>query len=292
MPGWCWIRGRMVHLHSLRSGSLNTVLLREKSQQMRKLIMASIAEARSGHPGGSLSLVEIMSYLYFFEANLHETDVNWPERDRIILSKGHAAPVLYAALAAKGYIPEDETLTLRKLGSRLQGHPDMRKLPGVEMSTGSLGQGLSVANGLALGFRTQGMDNNVYVILGDGELQEGQIWEAAMTAAHYKLTNLIAIIDHNGLQIDGLTSDVKRIEPLADKWQSFGWQTVIVDGHSFADLYRGFHTQRDDRPLMIIARTVKGKGVSYMEGMADWHGKAPSVKEAKEYAEGGGENVR
>ncbi|MBT9176351.1 MAG: Transketolase 2 [Firmicutes bacterium] len=264
---------------------MNTILLREKAQLMRRLIMQSIAEAGSGHPGGSLSLAEIMSYLYFFQAKLHATDPLCPERDRIILSKGHTAPVLYAALAAKGYISEAETLTLRKLGSRLQGHPDMRKLPGVEMSTGSLGQGLSVANGLAMGLRLQGKPNKVYAILGDGELQEGQVWEAAMTAAHYKLTNLTAIVDYNGLQIDGHTSAVKRVEPLADKWQSFGWQTVTVDGHSFTDLYRGFHTERDGSPLVVIARTVKGKGVDYMENVADWHGKAPSREQARQYAE-------
>lgn len=262
---------------------MNTVLLREKAQLMRRLIMLSTASAGSGHPGGSLSLAEIMSYLYFFQAKLHPTDPHWPERDRIILSKGHAAPVLYAALACRGYISEEETLTLRKLGSRLQGHPDMRKLPGVEMSTGSLGQGLSIANGLALGLRLQGLTNKVYVVLGDGELQEGQVWEAAMTAAHYRLSNLTAIVDYNGLQIDGHTSAVKRVEPLADKWQSFGWQTVTVDGHSFTDLYRGFHAERDNCPLVVIARTIKGKGVDYMEGVADWHGKAPTMEQAEQY---------
>ena len=270
---------------------MNTVLLREKAQLLRRLIMLSIAEAGSGHPGGSLSLAEIMSYLYFFQAKLHASDPTWPERDRIILSKGHAAPVLYAALAARGYMTEEETLTLRKLGSRLQGHPDMRKLPGVEMSTGSLGQGLSVANGLALGLRLQGLPTKVYAVLGDGELQEGQVWEAAMTAAHYRLSNLTAIIDYNGLQIDGHTSAVKRVEPLADKWQSFGWQTVTVDGHSFTDLYRGFHTERDNCPLVVIARTIKGKGVDYMEGVADWHGKAPSPEQARQYVLTLGGNV-
>jgi len=271
---------------------MNTVVLRQKAQEMRRIIIDSIAEAGSGHPGGSLSLVEIMAYLYFHQANLHETDPQWPERDRIILSKGHAAPVLYAALAAKGYLPVEETLTLRKLGSRLQGHPDMRKLPGVEMSTGSLGQGLSIANGLALGLRLQGHPGRVYAVLGDGELQEGQVWEAAMTAAHYRLSNLTIVVDHNGLQIDGLTSDVKRMEPLADKWQAFGWQTVIIDGHSFTDLYRGFNVVRDDRPLAIIAKTVKGKGVPYMENVADWHGKAPSKAQAQEYASASGGESR
>ncbi|KAF0195342.1 MAG: transketolase [Bacillota bacterium] len=271
---------------------MNTVLLRNKAQEMRRLIMEGIAEAGSGHPGGSLSLVEIMSYLYFYQAQLHETDPLWPERDRIILSKGHAAPALYAALAAKGYMPHEEMLTLRKLGSRLQGHPDMRKLPGVEMSTGSLGQGLSVANGLALGLRLQNKANKVYVVLGDGELQEGQVWEAAMTAAHHRLTNLMAVVDYNGLQIDGFTGEVKRLEPLAEKWQAFGWQTVTVDGHSFADLYRGFNVERDDRPLVVIAKTIKGKGVQYMENVADWHGKAPSKAQAQEYIEGIGGDVR
>jgi len=262
---------------------MNTVLLKEKAQEMRRLIVESIAEAGSGHPGGSLSLVEIMSYLYFFEANLSDVDPLCPERDYIILSKGHAAPVLYAALASKGYLPPEEVLTLRKLGSRLQGHPDMRKLPGVEMSTGSLGQGLSVANGLALGLRLQKKKNRVFAILGDGELQEGQVWEAALSAAHFKLSNLTAIVDNNGLQIDGLTADVKSLHPLAEKWQAFGWQAVTVDGHSYHDLYRGFRTARDERPLVVIARTVKGKGVSYMENVADWHGKAPSKEQSKEF---------
>lgn len=270
---------------------MNIALLQAKALEMRKLIMQSIAEAGSGHPGGSLSLVEIMSYLYFHHAKLHERDVTWPERDRIILSKGHAAPVLYAALAAKGYMPASEMMTLRKLGSRLQGHPDMRKLPGVEMSTGSLGQGLSVANGLALGLRLQGKGNSVYVILGDGELQEGQVWEAAMTAAHRELTNLTAIVDHNGLQIDGLTVDVKRIEPLAAKWEAFGWQVVTVDGHSFEDLHRGFNIARDARPLVVLANTVKGKGIAYMENMADWHGKAPSKVQASEYVDEAGGTI-
>lgn len=271
---------------------MNTVTLREKAQIMRRLIIEGIAEAGSGHPGGSLSLVEIMSYLYFHQAQLHETDPLWVDRDRIILSKGHAAPALYAALAAKGYMPQAEMLTLRKLGSRLQGHPDMRKLPGVEMSTGSLGQGLSVANGLALGLRLQNKGTKVFVVLGDGELQEGQVWEAAMTAAHHKLTNLIAVVDHNGLQIDGFTGEVKRIEPLAEKWQAFGWQTVTVDGHSFVDLYRGFNVVRDDRPLVVIAKTIKGKGVQYMENVADWHGKAPSKAQAQEYVTGLGGDIR
>jgi len=273
---------------------MNTVLLKEKAQEMRRLIVESIAEAGSGHPGGSLSLVEIMSYLYFFEAKLSDADPLCPERDYIILSKGHAAPVLYAALASKGYLPAEELLTLRKLGSRLQGHPDMRKLPGVEMSTGSLGQGLSVANGLALGLRLQKKPNRVFAILGDGELQEGQIWEAALSASHFKLANLTAIVDNNGLQIDGLTSDVKSLHPLAEKWQAFGWQTITVDGHNYHDLYRGFRIERDDRPLVIIARTVKGKGVSYMENVADWHGKAPSKEQSEEYVSsiGGVENGR
>jgi len=272
---------------------MNTVILKEKAQEMRRLIIDSIAEAGSGHPGGSLSLVEIMSYLYFFEANLHESDPLWPERDRIILSKGHAAPVLYAALACRGYLPAEEVLTLRKLGSRLQGHPDMRKLPGVEMSTGSLGQGLSIAGGLALGLRLQKKPQRVFAILGDGELQEGQVWEAALTAAHFKLHNLTAIIDNNGLQIDGATNDVKSLHPIVEKWQAFGWQTVTVDGHSYHDLYRGFRSQRDERPLAIIARTIKGKGVAYMENVADWHGKAPSKEQSRQYLEstGGEDNV-
>ena len=266
---------------------LDFTALTEKAAEMRIWILRSIAEAGSGHPGGSLSLVEIMTWLYFAGLNIGPENATSLDRDRVVLSKGHAAPVLYATLALKGYFPLDELLTLRKLGSRLQGHPDKKKLPGVEMSTGSLGHGLSVSNGLALGLRLQGIPAKVVAILGDGELQEGQVWEAAMTAAHFKLNNLTAFVDYNGLQIDGFTSDVMNVAPIHDKFLAFGWETISIDGHSFAEIESAFNAPRSDKPRAIIATTVKGKGVSYMENVADWHGKAPSREQVSEYERGG-----
>ena len=206
---------------------------------------------------------------------------DWPDRDRFVLSKGHAAPVLYAALAERGFFPVEELLNLRKLGSRLQGHPDMRKVPGVEMSTGSLGQGLSAANGMALAARLDRRDYRVYVLLGDGEIQEGQIWEASMAAAHYKLDNVTAFLDHNGYQIDGPVREVMSPEPVAAKWRAFGWHVIEIDGHNLSEILSALAEAKTvrGRPTMIVAETVKGRGVSFMEGQVDWHGVAPKPAE-------------
>lgn len=250
---------------------------------MRADIVEMIAEAGSGHPGGSLSAADIVATLYFGGILRHDAAApDLPERDRFILSKGHAAPVLYAALARAGYFGRDHLGTLRKLGSMLQGHPDSKKTPGVEVSTGSLGQGLSVAAGLAAGLRTgAGDDRAVYCLLGDGELQEGQVWEATMFASHHGLGNLIAIVDDNGLQIDGACTEVMCLGHIAQKFTAFGWKTAEVDGHDVAALHAALVAARDGggTPHVIIAHTVKGKGVSFMEGNAGWHGKAPNPTE-------------
>lgn len=261
--------------------------LEAKAKTIRRDIISMLAAAGSGHPGGSLSSVEIVTALYFHVMRLKPEEPLWQNRDRFILSKGHAAPLLYAALAERGFFPVDELLTLRKLGSRLQGHPSWGMLPGVEASTGSLGQGLSIGLGLALAGRLDQRDYRVYVLLGDGESQEGQVWEAAMAAAHYRAGNLTAILDYNGLQIDGPVEKVMSPLPLPDKWRSFGWEVWEVDGHDFQDLLTAFEWAQgvNDRPSMIIAHTIKGKGVSFMEGMVDWHGKAPDKKLADQALE-------
>lgn len=249
---------------------------------VRKSIMRMLTESKSGHTGGSLSAVDILTTLYFYKMRHRAGEPNWPERDRFVLSKGHAAPALYAVLAEAGYFPKEELMTLRKLGSRLQGHPDRRKLPGVEASTGSLGQGISIACGIALcGKLIDRKNYRVYTLLGDGENQEGEVWEAAMSAAHYKLDNLCAVLDYNGLQIDGLVKDVMNIEPIADKWRAFGWNVVEVDGHDIDGLIKAFDDAEKikGKPSIIIAKTVKGKGVSFMEGKAKYHGVAPTYEE-------------
>lgn len=249
------------------------------AQNMRINILKMINAANSGHPGGSLSAVEIVTYLYFKEMNIESpTDEN---RDRFILSKGHAAPVLYSALAEKGFLDKNLLGTLRQINSKLQGHPDMRKVPGVEASTGSLGQGLAIANGIALADKLDKKNSRVFVLLGDGEIQEGMIWEAAMLSSHYKLDNLTAILDHNGLQIDGKNDDVMKVEPLDKKWEAFGWHVIKADGHDFSSLEKAFEERKTikNKPVIIIAETVKGKGVSFMEDKAGWHGKAPNEEE-------------
>ena len=260
-------------------------LLQEKARTMRVWIMKSIAEARSGHPGGSLSMVEIMVWLYYAGLNVGPGEEWNDKRDRVILAKGHGAPALYTVLAMKGFLPLEELLTLRKLGSRLQGHPDRKKLLGVEMSTGSLGHGLSVANGMALGLRLRGIDSKVVALMGDGELQEGQVWEAAMTAAHYRLNNLTAFVDYNNLQIDGRVDEIMDVAPIGEKFASFGWEVAEIDGHCFDEIARAFCRPRTDQPRVIVARTVKGKGIDYMENVAGWHGKAPSREQAQAYSE-------
>jgi len=255
--------------------------LKTKAREIRRHIIRMLGEAGSGHPGGSLSSADIVTALYFHEMRLRPEEPHWPDRDRFVLSKGHAAPVLYAILAERGYFPVEELLTLRKLGSRLQGHPDMKKLPGVEMSTGSLGQGLAAANGMALAARLDRRGYRVYALLGDGELQEGMVWEAAMAAAHYKLDNLAAFVDHNGLQIDGPVAEVMSPEPVADKWRAFGWHTLCIDGHDPGQILDALAEARTvkSRPTMIVAETMKGKGCSFMEGKVDWHGTAPKPEE-------------
>jgi transketolase len=258
-------------------------LIREKAALMRRDIVEMIAQAGSGHPGGSLSAADIVACLYFGGILRHDaSDPAWSERDRFVLSKGHAAPVLYAALAEAGYFGRDHLGTLRKLGSILQGHPDSKKTPGVEVSTGSLGQGLSVSCGLAAGLSSRpGDDRSVFCLMGDGELQEGQVWEAAMFAAHHGLSNLVAIVDENGLQIDGACTEVMCLGHIAQKFSAFGWHAIEVDGHDVPALLDAFAVARshDDGPVVIVAHTVKGKGVSFMEGNAGWHGKAPSAEE-------------
>lgn len=243
--------------------------------------MNMICAAGSGHPGGSLSAADIVGALYFGGMRIDPARPDWPDRDRFVLSKGHAAPVLYAALAERGYFPVEDLVSLRKLGSPLQGHPDMHKLKGVEMSTGSLGQGLSVANGMAMAAKIDGKDFRVFVLLGDGELQEGQVWEAAMAAAHYGLDNVTAFVDFNGLQIDGPVTEVMSPLPIADKWLAFGWHVIEIDGHDIEQVFRAIEESRtvEGRPTAVIANTIKGKGVSFMESVVDWHGVAPKEEQ-------------
>ena len=264
----------------MKTNTVNFDLLVEKARHFRKEILEMIYEAGSGHPGGSLSAVEILISLYFYKMNHKPDNHLWPIRDRFIMSKGHASPVVYVTLANCGYFPKEELKTFRKLNSRLQGHVHTG-VPGVELSTGSLGQGLSVANGIALGAKIRKVKFKIYCVLGDGEIQEGQNWEAAMTAAHHRLDNNCVILDQNGVQENAPVVEIKNEEPVADKWRSFGWHVIEVDGHDFRQLISAldeFDTVRD-KPTFIIAHTVKGKGVSYMEGQAKWHGKAPNKEQ-------------
>ena len=258
--------------------------LNEITNVIRKDIVSMICKSKSGHPGGSLSAVEILTALYFDQMNIDPTNPKMEDRDRFVLSKGHAAPALYATLAQRGYFAKDELNNLRQLGSMLQGHPDMKKVPGVEMSTGSLGQGFSVACGMAMAAKLDNAPWNVYALLGDGEVQEGIIWEAAMSAAHYKLDNLIAFLDYNGLQIDGEVESVMNINPIEDKFKTFGWNVITIDGHDFDQIFAALDMAKDtvDKPTMIIAKTIKGKGVSFMENQASWHGSAPSEEQLEQ----------
>jgi transketolase len=265
------------------SKGLSIKEMQKKTKQIRRHIIKMTAEAGSGHPGGSLSSVEIVTALYFKVLCHDPKNTHWPDRDRFILSKGHAAPLLYAALAESGYFPVAELLTLRKLDSRMQGHTDRGVTPGVEMSSGALGQGLSFGVGVALAARLDDRGHRIYVLMGDGECNEGQVWEAAMAAAHYKLDNITAIVDRNGLQIDGWCCDVMNTEPLPDKWRAFGWHAIEVDGHNLEELIDAFEQAKTvkGQPTVIIAHTTKGKGVSFMENKAEFHGKAPTAEEAK-----------
>ena len=260
---------------------------REKKQLMAaacKVRMGAIKgvhAAKAGHPGGSLSAADLFTYLYFKELRIDPKNPKWEDRDRFVLSKGHTAPGLYAALALRGYFPEEDLLTLRQIGSHLQGHPNMNLTPGVDMSTGSLGQGVSTAAGMALAAKYQGKDCRVYTLLGDGEIQEGEVWEAFMFAHHYKLDNLCVIIDNNGLQIDGRVEDVMSPYPIPEKLRAFGFQVYEIDGHDFEQMETAFNQARETKgvPSAIVMKTVKGKGVSFMENQAGWHGKAPNDEE-------------
>lgn len=269
----------MKHLGICRERDVT--FLKKQAKLVRMEILKMLALAGSGHTGGSLSAADIVTVLYFSKMRHRPDEPNWKERDRFILSKGHAAPLLYAVLAMTGYFNISMLKTLRKLGSPLQGHPCSRVLPGVEISTGSLGQGLSVSNGIAIGMKIDNLSSRVYCLLGDGETQEGQVWEAAMTAAHYRLDNLCAIIDLNGLQIDGPVSKVKGIEPVAPKWSAFGWHVIEIDGHNMEEILNGLDEAEKvkEKPTMIIAHTIKGKGVSFFEGKVEYHGMAPTHEE-------------
>lgn len=255
-------------------------LLKNKANSIRKLIIKMLAEAKSGHPGGSLSSTEIITCLYFEVMRHDSKKPNWVQRDRFHLSKGHCCPVVYSGLALSGYFSIDELMNLRKLGCLLQGHPD-RNIPGIEVASGSLGQGLSVASGMSLAGKIDKQDYRVYCLMGDGELQEGNIWEAAMSAAHFKLDNLCGIIDYNHFQIDGRIEEIMDLAPLADKWRSFGWHVIQCDGHSVEELLKAFEEAKTikQKPTVIIANTVKGKGVSFMEHVVDFHGRAPTKEE-------------
>lgn len=268
--------------------------LKEMARNIRVDIINMLEKSQSGHPGGSLSAVEILTALYFKEMKVDPKNSKWEDRDRFVLSKGHASPVLYGTLAEKGFFPKEELDKFRKIDSMLQGHPDMKGIPGVDMTTGSLGQGLAAANGMALAGKLDNKDYRVYALIGDGESQEGLIWEAAMLAAHYKLDNITVFLDHNGLQIDGLNKDIMDIEPIDEKFKAFGWHVLNIDGHSFDDILSAIEEAKNTKgkPTMVIARTHKGRGVSFMEDQVGWHGKAPSAEEASKALEelGGGLN--
>ena len=251
--------------------------------KVRMGVIEGTHAAKAGHPGGSLSAADLFTYLYFKELNVDPQNPHWEDRDRFVLSKGHTAPGLYAALALRGFFPWEDLQTLRQIGSHLQGHPNMNMTPGVDMSTGSLGQGVSAACGMALAAKFQGKSNRVYALLGDGEIQEGQVWEACMFAHHYKLDNLCIVIDNNGLQIDGRVADVMSPYPIPEKLRAFGFEVAEIDGHDFDQMEAAFAKARETKgvPFAIVMKTTKGKGVSYMEDKAGWHGKAPNDEEYK-----------
>ncbi len=254
--------------------------LKIRAIHIRKGIIEGTYNAKSGHPGGSLSIAEVLTYLYFVKMNVDPADPKNPDRDRFVLSKGHAAPALYAALAERGFFPVEELKTLRKSDARLQGHPNMNYVPGVDMSTGSLGQGISAAAGMALGAKLSGKAYRVYAILGDGEIEEGQVWEAAMFSAAKKLNNLVAFIDNNNLQIDGTVEEVNSPYPIPEKFEAFGWNVIRVDGHDWQQIADALDAaDRSDKPTAVVMKTIKGKGVSYMENQVNWHGAAPKQPE-------------
>ena len=257
--------------------------LKKTACKVRLWTIEGVFNAKSGHPGGSLSAADIMTYLYFKEMNIDPKNPKDPDRDRFVLSKGHCCPALYAALALRGYFPTDEIKSLRHIGAMLQGHPDMKGTPGIDMSSGSLGQGISAACGMALAAKISGKDYRVYAMLGDGECEEGQVWEAAMFASHYKLDNLVAIVDYNGLQIDGNVMDVAGLDKLEEKFTAFGFEVFTMDGHDFEQIAEVLDKAKTvkGKPTAIIAKTIKGKGISYMENQVGWHGKAPDADQYK-----------
>ena len=260
---------------------MDKLKLMQTANEIRKGIVTAVHSAKAGHPGGSLSSADIFTYLYFEELNIYPKDPKKPDRDRFVLSKGHTAPGLYSALAQRGYFPKEDLKTLRHTGSYLQGHPDMKHIPGVDMSSGSLGQGISAAVGMAIAAKLRGDDYRVYTLLGDGEIQEGQVWEASMLAAHRKLDNLVVIVDNNNLQIDGAITDVNSPYPIDKKFEAFNFHVINIDGNDFDQIDAAFKESKTvkGQPTAIIAKTLKGKGVSYMENQAGWHGKAPNDEE-------------
>ena len=257
--------------------------LEKMAKEIRKGILEEVYNAQSGHPGGSLSIADILTVLYFNQLKIDEKNPEWSERDRCILSKGHCSPALYSCLAHRGFFPVEDLKTFRNINSYLQGHPDMKKIPGVDMTTGSLGQGLSAAVGMAISGKMDKKDYKVYCILGDGEIEEGQIWEAAMSANKYKLDNLCVIVDNNNLQIDGTIEEVMSPYPIDKKFRSFGFEIIKIDGHNIQEIIDAFEVAKNikDKPVCIIAKTVKGKGISFMENQVGWHGKAPNEEQYK-----------
>lgn len=258
--------------------------LAKKAKEVRKQIITEVHSANSGHPGGSLSIADIMTVLYFNEMNVFEKAPDSEERDRLVLSKGHCSPALYAALATRGFFDTEELKTFRRIDSRLQGHPDMKHVPGVDMTSGSLGQGLSCANGMAIGLKMNKSKSRVYCIIGDGELEEGQIWEAAMSSAKYKLDNLCVVIDNNNLQIDGTIEEIMSSYPIDSKFKDFGFQIINIDGHNLQEILDAFEVAKNikDKPVCIIAKTIKGKGISFMENQVKWHGKGINDEEYRQ----------
>lgn len=261
--------------------------LQKRANLVRQGVIEATYHAKSGHPGGSLSVSDVLTYLYYVQMNVDPANPNWEDRDRLVLSKGHCCPALYSVLAQKGYFDPAQLKKLRHVGAMLQGHPDMKTIPGVDMSSGSLGQGISVACGMAMSAKLSGKKWRTYAILGDGELQEGQVWEAAMFAAHHKLDNLIAVVDNNNLQIDGNVSDVCSVYPIDEKFRAFGWEVFAADAHDFESLDAAFTAARQvkGKPSVIVQMSVKGKGVSFMENQAGWHGKAPNQQQYEQAME-------
>ena len=257
--------------------------LKQMTTKVRKGIVDAVYSGKSGHPGGSLSIADVLTVLYFNQMNIDEKNPKWEDRDRLVLSKGHCSPALYSCLANRGFFDVEDLKSFRNINSYLQGHPDLNKVPGVDMTSGSLGQGLSVANGMAIAGKMDNKDYRVYCILGDGEIEEGEIWEAAMTSSKYKLDNLCVIVDNNNLQIDGTIEEVMSSYPIDEKFKSFGFQVINVDGHNLQEIIDGFEVAKNvkDKPTCIIAKTIKGKGISYMENQVGWHGKAPNEEQYK-----------